>query len=500
MSNEEIKFDCPACGEGLAIDRRAIGHQVACPFCKDSIMVPEIEEPAAIELEPLGLKERAKADTGAASLEELANSRPESPKIPPKSAAVEAPVESAPRVGSRIEPSGNAPTPGGLPPKRKPGEQPKAMAEEPAPTASAGVVPSQLGPRAHPPMGESARPVPDSSPSAEVSHRFHPNGTESEVPEGYEQKVRRKRKRRNPDEHRLNPRERPKMVAFDEVVGDSTFRKHPGHGKTPLLKKLGVIALILGILAAIGLGILKKKQLSEPDPNLQPAPLTEIEKEFKIVSDRLDEFRAASSVTEKMSFVRLPITQMEGYPPLVERMTEYYNLNTLNAHFPSLDRASGTIVEQGESEFFRIAMENKRVNSFLYFEKSAAGYALDWDSFVGYNPTNWTKFLVNPLGDSESGVFRLIVTRADVYTGIYQDDSKYRSYSVTDINSAMHAIAYVVRETATEEAIEAEFAKLKMRDKQQVLVMAQVNLVERAVDGSNLIYIEKVLRSNWLLP
>ena len=85
MSNEEIKFDCPACGEGLAIDRRAIGHQVACPFCKDSIMVPEIEEPAAIELEPLGLKERAKADTGAASLEELANSRPESPKIPPKS-------------------------------------------------------------------------------------------------------------------------------------------------------------------------------------------------------------------------------------------------------------------------------------------------------------------------------------------------------------------------------------------------------------------------------
>ncbi len=86
------------------------------------------------------------------------------------------------------------------------------------------------------------------------------------------------------------------------------------------------------------------------------------------------------------------------------------------------------------------------------------------------------------------------------YTGIYQDDSKYRSYSVTDINSAMNAIAYVVRETATEEAIEAEFAKLKMRDKQQVLVMAQVNLVERAVDGSNLIYIEKVLRSNWLLP
>ncbi len=136
----------------------------------------------------------------------------------------------------------------------------------------------------------------------------------------------------------------------------------PAHGKTPLLKKLGLIAMLLGILAAIGLGILKKMQLSEPDPKLTPAPLTEIEKEFKIASDRLDEFRDASSVAEKMSFVRVPITQMVDYPPLVERMNEYYNHNTLNAHFPSLDRASGTIVEQGESEFFRIAMENKRVN------------------------------------------------------------------------------------------------------------------------------------------
>ncbi len=98
MSNEEIKFDCPACGEGLAIDRRAIGHQVACPFCKDSIMVPEIEEPAAIELEPLGVKQRVKADAGAASLEELANSRPESPKLPPKSVAADAPMD--PRRGS----------------------------------------------------------------------------------------------------------------------------------------------------------------------------------------------------------------------------------------------------------------------------------------------------------------------------------------------------------------------------------------------------------------
>ena len=191
---------------------------------------------------------------------------------------------------------------------------------------------------------------------------------------------------------------------------------------------------------------------------------------------------------------------MDGYPPLMDRMNEYYTRNTLNPHFPRLDRASTELFEQGETEFLKMSMENKGVNTFLYFEKSAAGYKLDWDSFVGYNPVSWTEFLVNPLGESKSGVFRLIVTRQDHYKGMFQDEAKYRSYSVTDLNNTLSAIAYVIRETPNEEAIEALFSELLMRDKQQVLVIAQVNLVERGVDGSHLIQIDKVLRDSWLLP
>ena len=58
----------------------------------------------------------------------------------------------------------------------------------------------------------------------------------------------------------------------------------------------------------------------------------------------------------------------------------------------------------------------------------------------------------------------------------------------------------MVRGTPAEEAIEAEFAKLRLRDDQRVLMIAEVNLVERGLDGTNLTYIEKILRSNWLLP
>ena len=313
--------------------------------------------------------------------------------------------------------------------------------------------------------------------------------------------MRRKRKRRNPDEHRLNPREHPTMVAFEDAVGQDSFRKHPGRGKSPIWKKLGVAALILGILGAIGLGILKQKELNEPDERTKPRVLKPIEKEFEAAKARLDAFRVANSVNEKMSYVRLPVTNIDGYPALLDRMSSYYNEHTLRPHFPTLDRASTEVIKQGDTEFLKIAMENaKGVGSHIYFEKSATGYTLDWDSFVGYNPVSWTEFLVNPAEDSESGVFRLILRPTDHYTGIYQDEARWRSYAATDIGNLMVGIAYVPRDTDEYKAIEKALGELGLRDKKRVQVVAKVSLVDRGLDGSNLIHVEKLLRMGWLLP
>ena len=502
MSAEEIKFDCPECGEGLAIDRRAIGHQVACPFCKAPITVPDVAE-KAIE-EKATKKAVLPPKSGAPSLEELASSRPEVAESDPAEAS--SPSQSTASAnggegeGKKV----------GLPPKRKPGELPRAMAESPAPAAGrVAMPPGRPGPPPAPSSGtRQGAPTTDApaasdraKPAAQApTGKSNANGESSSPPPGYEEKVRRKRKRRNPDEHRLNPREHPKMVTFDEVIGDNTFRDHPARSKMPFWKKLGVLGVLLGIAAAVALGVLKQMQLNEPDASTQPKVLTGMEKEYEAARDRLDRFRDATSVADKMSYVRIPVTTMESYPPLADRMAEFYERNTLNAHFPSLTRSSATAIQQGDTEFLRITMQNKGIESYIYFEKTAGGYALDWDSFVGYNPKGWTEFLVDPAGESESGVFRLIFERKDHYTGIYQDQNKYRSYLVTDIAANLSAIAYVVRGTPAEEAIEAEFAKLRLRDDQRVLMIAEVNLVERGLDGTNLTYIEKILRSNWLLP
>lgn len=514
----EIKFDCPECGEGLAIDRRAIGHQVACPFCKDPITVPKIALPAQIPLEPLHGRPGA-GEPATPSLEELASSRPELPALGANG-----------ELGGTSTGAAAAParkSKGGLPAKRKPGEKPKMLEgrQQPAgPVAPPMPPPGRAAPPVPPVTGNTraARP-PGAATGASAEERPSQVAPASaEAPEGFEQRVRRKRKRRNPDEHRLNPREHPTMVAFDEAVGENTFRRHPGHGKLPVWKKLGVIGVILGILAAIGLGVLKQMQLRQPDPRTEPRVLTPIEEEFETAKARLDAFRTANSVREKMSYVRVPITTIEGYPPLIERMNAYYSKYTLRPHFPTLDRASATVIKRGETvgqvsgelfnsdggipEFLRIDMTNNMgpantsIESHVYFEKAVAGYALDWDSFVGYNPLSLTEFLVDPGKESDSGVFRLIVTPIDHYRGMYQNEEQYRSYMVTDMTAASRAVAYAVRGTPDEERIEAEFEKLRLRDKKRVLIIAKINLVERGVDGSYHVQIEKLLRIGWLLP
>ena len=324
------------------------------------------------------------------------------------------------------------------------------------------------------------------------------------MPEGYEERVRRKRKRRNPDDHRLNPREHPKMVAFDEVVDASTFRKHPGHGRMPWWKLLGVIIAIVGILGGIGLGILKQMELNEPKSS-GDAEKTPMEIEFEAAKLRLDAFRMAPSLDEKMAYVRIPKAAVPGYPTLRARMNDYYTEYTLRPHFPNLDRASTEIVPMGDSDFLRISMTNNGIQSFLYFEKSAGGIALDWDSFVGYNPLDWTEFLVQPT--EEVSVFRLILepkgklgSLAKTHFGRFQNEKRYGSYIAADLISASKAIAYVERDSPAGEAIALEFDKLRSRDEQRILVIAEVKYDERGVDGSHLTEIEKVLATSWLLP
>lgn len=491
MSAVEIKFDCPECGESLAIDRRAIGHEVACPFCKDPIMVPEIAAPAEMPVEPIPLKQEPGP---AASLEALASSRPE---------FTEADVPAVSAKGEEPQSDGEAGAPataGALPPKRRPGEKPKAMAEG-APSEGGAPGMPMPGRPAPPPPPPGVR-TPPIQPPAEVQRAAAPvQQPAGETPAGYEEKVRRKRKRRNPDEHRLNPREHPKMVAFDEVVDQSSFSKRPGHTKTPLLQRLGVIFAILGILGAIWLGILKKKELNEPSSGVDRAVSAPMEIEFEAAKARLNEFRDAHSVAKKMAYVRIPSTNLPGYPTLRERMNDFYTEEGLAPHFPALKRASTSIVEQNGLKFLRILMESKRGGglSYVYFEKSAGGYSLDWDSFVGYGPQNWSTFLTNISEKSESGIFRLIVEPSDHYSGRFQDENRYRAYEVTDLAEINSAIAYVERGSPAEAVIEGKFKELTSRDDQRALVIGEVKWDER-VEGTYLTAMEKVLADSWLVP
>ena len=165
MSALEIKFDCPECGEGLVIDRRAVGHEVACPFCKDPITVPDLPDPGQVAEGSLSQPPTKQQKPAAPSLEDLANERPETPA--PSTPAAEKPAAGAPAKAGKTTGAGKASkaskaSKGGLPPKRQPGEKPRATAE------SAEAVPGRPIPPTMPPKPPPGAP-PVAPPAAAVA-------------------------------------------------------------------------------------------------------------------------------------------------------------------------------------------------------------------------------------------------------------------------------------------------------------------------------------------
>jgi hypothetical protein len=47
----DIRFDCPRCGQNLAVDERGAGMVVNCPACKGEIRIPE--QPTRIQIPPV---------------------------------------------------------------------------------------------------------------------------------------------------------------------------------------------------------------------------------------------------------------------------------------------------------------------------------------------------------------------------------------------------------------------------------------------------------------
>ncbi|HTL58949.1 MAG TPA: hypothetical protein VL361_24895 [Candidatus Limnocylindrales bacterium] len=44
----DMKFSCPQCGQHISCDEPWAGHQIECPACHSSIVVPQIQRPPAL--------------------------------------------------------------------------------------------------------------------------------------------------------------------------------------------------------------------------------------------------------------------------------------------------------------------------------------------------------------------------------------------------------------------------------------------------------------------
>src|ERR1700761_4267203 len=47
----DVIFNCPKCGQELAVDSTGIGEEISCPSCSEKITIPEDAQPAPPDAE-----------------------------------------------------------------------------------------------------------------------------------------------------------------------------------------------------------------------------------------------------------------------------------------------------------------------------------------------------------------------------------------------------------------------------------------------------------------
>ena len=56
----DMKFSCPQCGQNIGCDEAWAGHQLECPACHNSIVVPQLQRPPAASPVSVPVREPAK--------------------------------------------------------------------------------------------------------------------------------------------------------------------------------------------------------------------------------------------------------------------------------------------------------------------------------------------------------------------------------------------------------------------------------------------------------
>jgi hypothetical protein len=261
-------------------------------------------------------------------------------------------------------------------------------------------------------------------------------------------------------------------------------------GLVGLLIALGGAAFYFGVLPQIRrlakrTGPVTKVETTAPEP-VDPNSL-EKKAIFSLLPDAnmiLQRFFQCSTTKAMLQFVRDP-SRVE---PLMEK---YYRENGEMKPI-ELSQPLAETTSMVHKQFLMGAIEYKDFSQHtVILEKTADGFRVDWESFVGYCDMSWDAF--KKARPKEPKLFRAILKPTIYWNNAFTDQTKWRSYRLTDQDSQHTLWGYAELASETNDRISQA---LVGAPNAQINCVLMLSYPEDAKDDSQ-VQITKYLETGW---
>jgi hypothetical protein len=198
--------------------------------------------------------------------------------------------------------------------------------------------------------------------------------------------------------------------------------------------------LMLALAATIVAMRPENAEVAAPLPPLAAPAVAEIktpvfsEPEFLAEAEKVARrFLDSESVEELLPLLRHP----EITEPRLRRM---YPDGSVTARGMSVFNINFQVAHNGSGHTVQVRTGDFSENPMTFFP-SADGWKVDWESWVGWSEMPWEEFIrTRP---TEPKLFRAVLTDVDYYNFEFNDEDKWRSFSLTSPDGEHSLFAYV---------------------------------------------------------
>ncbi|MFP6873100.1 MAG: hypothetical protein VCA55_06265 [Verrucomicrobiales bacterium] len=546
-SPEEGTFDCGMCGQAIAIDVRAVGTEVNCPYCDGEMVVPDFVKVHHAEREASdeSIPHQSAADDAGdkETARHIALPSPRKPGELPKVSAIaddfqalpsyrftgaaRSLVDSASIVSAisrgeveilKSREMGNRHIVFGCPFCAKPIEIKRRQQGKQlqcggcsgmmiAPDHAAGVEVKPVSGQGGIAGGQEIKlpgvktrslqkagsPKTAIEPPVAQGEKQHGDIREESMSKAGATDVGTTR-------HRLNNGREAKFITRDAAVSGGDIKTNPGTERKTVrwLSKLRFFSLLImagGIAVAVVVSINRantRGRAAEQEGKTRGlAGMTTSQKAIELSSG----FSILPTVDKRLRYVRHPDVSLS-------RMKYFYAGLTNNSVFPPLNIKSYQETVINGIRFARmtsVIQPGQRQREFFFELIDDGNVLLDWESAVGYCEVDALEYSRSqPPGAVR---MRVMVKPSGYYASEFTDTDAYACYEMTDLNSRMKIHGYAIHESAAGTALRGLHPGAQGGQFGFVYCTLLLRANETADrHNSRQVWIDEVLAPNWLLP